>query len=131
MKRWVIRSLMTLGLLLGGVMLMVWLLWIPSEQEPPYRFTLDWGGKGSNPGQFHDPTGIAVTADEVFVSDSRNGRIQVFDHGGRFLRQFGASGDKPGQLGRPMNLSIYENTLYIADYWNDRWTGREVPSQYW
>ena len=39
----------------------------------------EWGGLGSAPGQFNSPTGIAVTDTEVFVSDSHNARIQVFD----------------------------------------------------
>jgi len=90
-----------------------WLLWMPSAKEPGYVFVMDWGGKGSGLGQFHDPTGIAVSDGEVFVSDARNSRIQVFDFEGRFLRQF-------GELGRPMNLSIAHHKLYVADYWNDR-----------
>ena len=73
------------------------------NQEPPYSLTLAWGEKGSGPGQFNDPTGIAVTDTEVFISDARNGRIQVFDHQGQFRREFGAPGDGIGELGRPMN----------------------------
>jgi hypothetical protein len=102
-------------LLAGG-----WLVFVPWAKEPPYQFVTAWGGKGSAPGQFSDPTGIAVAGDEVFVSDSRNGRIQVFDLDGHFKRQFGAPGEKPGQLGRPMNLAVYGNELYVAEYFNDR-----------
>lgn len=94
--------------------------WFPSAQEPGYWFISDWGELGSEPGQFHDPTGIAVTDTEVFVSDARNARIQVFDYEGRFKRQFGSKGDGLGQLGRPMNLTIDGDELYVADYWNDR-----------
>ena len=99
--------------------------WFPSAQEPAYRFVNAWGEPGTGPGQFRDPTGIAVSATEVFVSDSRNARIQVFDHEGRFQRQFGGLDDEEpgeglGQLGRPMNLTISNDELYVADYWNDR-----------
>ena len=97
-----------------------WLAFVPSAQEPPYQFVSAWGGKGNAPGQFSDPTGIAVAGGEVFVSDSRNGRIQVFDLDGHFKRQFGAPGKEPGQLGRPMNLRIHGNELYVAEYFNDR-----------
>ena len=97
-----------------------WLAFVPFAKEPGYIFITSWGGPGSAPGKFHDPTGIAVTDDEVFVSDARNARIQVFDHDGRFKRQFGSKGDAPGQLGRPMNLAIFAEELYVADYWNDR-----------
>ena len=54
-----------------------WLAFVPSAKEPGYEFVKAWGERGSEPGQFHDPTGIAVANDEVFVADSRNGRIQV------------------------------------------------------
>ncbi len=93
----------------------VWLLWMPSAREPGYAFVTAWGERGTAPGQFNDPTGIAVTGDEVFVSDARNARIQVFDFEGGFKRQFGTEGDGPGQLGRPMNLSIAADELYVAD----------------
>ncbi|MCH2355125.1 MAG: hypothetical protein MK319_00365 [Pseudomonadales bacterium] len=59
------RIALALGLLLGSITFIVWFLWIPSAQEPTYIFYEAWGEAGSNPGQFRDPTGIAVTADEV------------------------------------------------------------------
>lgn len=84
------------------------------DQEPPYSQVNAWGEKGRNPGQFDDPTGIAVTDSEVFVSDARNSRIQVFDKEGRFKRAFGQN-----RLGRPMNLAISDETLYVPDYFKD------------
>jgi DNA-binding beta-propeller fold protein YncE len=97
-----------------------WLAFVPSAKEPPYQFIAAWGEKGSDPGQFNDPTGIAVAGDEVFVADSRNGRIQVFDFDGHFRRQFGTPGKDSGQLGRPMNLTVHNGELYVAEYFNDR-----------
>ncbi|MFE8069996.1 NHL repeat-containing protein [Marinobacteraceae bacterium S3BR75-40.1] len=84
------------------------------NQEPPYELTQEWGEKGSGPAQFNAPTGIAVTADEVFVADARNSRIQVLDKRGRFLRAFGTD-----TLGRPMNLAIAGGKLYVPDYFKD------------
>ncbi|MFQ5487246.1 MAG: NHL repeat-containing protein [Gammaproteobacteria bacterium] len=94
--------------------------WFPAAKEPPYRRVASWGEQGDGPGQFNEPTGIAVSTDEVFVADARNRRIQVFDFQGRFKRQFGEPGEGPGQLGRPMNLTLSAGELYVADYWNDR-----------
>jgi len=93
---------------------------IPLAKEPAYRFVSSWGVKGSKPGQFNDPTGLALSGNELFVSDARNGRIQVFDLSGKFIRSFGSIGDKPGQLGRPMNLAISGNELFVPEYFNDR-----------
>jgi DNA-binding beta-propeller fold protein YncE len=101
-------------------LLMSWLIFVPSSGQPEYEFVTAWGEKGSGPGQFSDPIGIAVSHDEVFVSDARNARIQVFDFNGNYRRQFGIAGDGPGQLGRPMNLTIANDELYVADYFNDR-----------
>lgn len=84
------------------------------NREPPYELTRHWGEKGSGPGQFDDPTGIAASADEVFVADARNGRIQVFDKQGTFKRAFGT-----GVVERPMNLAIADGRLYAPDYFGD------------
>lgn len=110
------------GILIAMVLLVVtgWIAFVPRAQQPPYEFVNAWGGKGSEPGQFSDPTGIAVAGNEVFVADSRNGRVQVFDLDGKFKRQFGKPGEKAGELGRPMNLTIHGGELYVPEYFNDR-----------
>ena len=77
----------------GGLLALLWLALVPPEKEAPYRFVAAWGKEGSGPGEFRDPTGIAIggsgAGSEVFVADARNARIQVFDLGGHFTRQFG------------------------------------------
>ncbi|ROQ21415.1 NHL repeat-containing protein [Marinimicrobium koreense] len=84
------------------------------NQEPPYELVQSWGKKGEGPAEFDSPTGIAVTAEEVFIADARNSRIQVLDKKGKFLRDFGAE-----NLGRPMNITIANDKLYVPDYLND------------
>jgi len=95
-----------------------YIVWMPKPQESPYLLVKTWGGKGENPGQFNEPTGIAIAGNEVFVSDSRNMRIQVFDLAGNFKRLFGENGE--GKLNRPMNLTIANEELYVAEFFNDR-----------
>ena len=119
-QRHTLKMRLSLGILIVFTIVSSGCSWFPSAQELNYRFISTWGEFGSEPGQFNDPTGIAVTDTEVYVSDARNARIQVFDYEGRFKRQFGSKGGGPGQLGRPMNLTIVDNELYVADYWNDR-----------
>ena len=47
-----------------------------------------FGTPGSGPGQFNTPHSIAVDANNnIYVADRGNGRIQVFDTSGKFLRQ--------------------------------------------
>ncbi|KAI8520186.1 hypothetical protein Bbelb_034430 [Branchiostoma belcheri] len=61
--------------------------------------TITFGGPGSAPGTFLQPRGVAISADnEIFVSDMRNKRVQVFDMSGVLLRLFETA--VPGQYGR-------------------------------
>ena len=47
-----------------------------------------WGEPGTGPGQFSTPHSIATDdAGNVYVADRGNGRIQVFDGDGKFLRE--------------------------------------------
>ncbi|MCC6456505.1 MAG: TIGR03663 family protein [Caldilineaceae bacterium] len=56
-------------------------------------------------GQFQEPWGIAVNAEGmIFVADTWNGRIQVFDADGNFVRKWGYFNTTNGTLGDPMAL---------------------------
>src|SRR5205823_3131923 len=56
------------------------------------RFLLEWGRKGTKSGEFDFPIGIAINrADEVFVTDFYNSRVQKFSSGGKFLFGFEVS----------------------------------------
>ncbi|XP_019632067.1 PREDICTED: uncharacterized protein LOC109475747 [Branchiostoma belcheri] len=66
---------------------------------------ITFGERGSEPGKFRDPRGVALSSDEIFVSDMKNKRVQVFSMAGEFLRLFstvlpGAVGDDilPGDV---------------------------------
>jgi DNA-binding beta-propeller fold protein YncE len=87
-----------------------------------------WGKPGSGPGEFKfipgDPSvptdvqGSIATGPggEVYVSDSGNGRVQVFTPQGRFVRQFGSYGSGRGQFLRPYDLAVdHAGNVYVAD----------------
>lgn len=51
------------------------------------KWLMSWGDPGEGEGQFHTPHSIATdAAGNVYVADRGNGRIQVFDGTGKFLR---------------------------------------------
>jgi uncharacterized protein (TIGR03663 family) len=53
-------------------------------------------------GQFDEPWGVAVDSrGNVYVADTWNGRIQVFDQYGRFVRKWGRPGSTRGVAGNP------------------------------
>jgi hypothetical protein len=53
------------------------------------RFEAAVGRKGSGPGEFSFPSGVAVLGGRVFVADKFNYRVQVLEASGRYLRSFG------------------------------------------
>ncbi len=76
------------------------------------QFQFQWGTKGSEPGQFDLPHGIAIDGEgRVFVADRSNSRVQVFDARGRFVTEW-----KNSVLGRPYAVAIGEDAkAYIID----------------
>ena len=81
-----------------------------------------WGESGREPGQLFRPTGIAIAADgTVFVANTGNDRIEVFDENGVFLRTFGGSGEGPGEFRRPMDVDLgADGLVYVAELGGDR-----------
>jgi hypothetical protein len=57
----------------------------------------------------------------LFVLDSGNHRVQVFDSEGRFEQSLGSYGNAPGQLASPMGMWVYpDGSLFVADARNQR-----------
>jgi len=53
------------------------------------KYLLEWGKRGSGPGEFNTPHSMVVDSHRnVYVSDRENNRIQIFDANGKFLRQW-------------------------------------------
>jgi hypothetical protein len=74
------------------------------------HFIKTWGKRGSGPGEFDTPHGLAMdSAGRLFVADLRNFRVQIFDQDGRFLDQW-------TQFGMPGGIFIdRRDVLYVAD----------------
>ena len=59
--------------------------------------------------------------DTVYVCDTYNYRICIFDCKGHFLQSFGSKGRQLGQFNCPKGLAVDENGLiYVSDSDNDR-----------
>ncbi len=80
------------------------------------------GGPGSGPGQFSEPRGLAADSrGNIYVADTKNSRVEVFDAGGAFLRALGSRGPGDGQLNEPCGVAVGpDGEIYVADTWNHR-----------
>jgi DNA-binding beta-propeller fold protein YncE len=94
----------------------------PSTQDITYLFSKTWGAFGSTDGAFSSPMNLAVdpTTGTVYVADTFNHRIQVFNASGTFQRKWGAFGSGDGQFSSPRGLVVHENEVYVADQHNHR-----------
>lgn len=83
--------------------------------------TATWGSLGDRSGQLRAPKGLALDAQgNIYVADSQNHRVQVFDSSGHFLRGWG-EGTRPGQFKEPWGIAVAQNgDVYVADTWNHR-----------
>jgi len=99
-------------------------------------FSLEFGSFGTTEGKFKSPSGLAFDRgnDLLYVADTDNDRIQIFDVDGNcsgsdevandvcFVDEFGTSGNDEGEFDSPtaMVLDTGSDLLYIVDSGNDR-----------
>jgi RHS repeat-associated protein len=91
-----------------------------------WKKTSEFGSTGEGNSQFKNPWGIAVgEAEDVFVADSGNSRIEKFSSTGGFIKTFGKKGTKASEFNVPEGVATFnaageEKNLYIADSENNR-----------
>jgi sugar lactone lactonase YvrE len=71
----------------------------------------------TGPGEFSLPTNIALDKDgNVYVTDSLNFRIEIFDAEGNFLSQFGQHCDAIGCFERPKGIAVdSDGHIWVVD----------------
>ncbi len=71
----------------------------------------------TDPGTFSLPTNVALDKDgNVYVTDTLNNRVQIFDADGKFIGMFGKNGDGPGYLARPKGIAIdADGHIWVVD----------------
>jgi ABC-type Fe3+ transport system permease subunit/DNA-binding beta-propeller fold protein YncE len=86
------------------------------------RWLATFGKAGTGPGEFNRPEGLCVDAqDRLYVADSCNHRIQVFDRDGKFLRAYGHAGSGKGELSYPYDICVdAAGRQYVCEFGNGR-----------
>ncbi|MGR3221286.1 MAG: 6-bladed beta-propeller, partial [Candidatus Anammoxibacter sp.] len=84
-----------------------------------------WGYEGAAQGSFNLPCGLSINETKhgayIYVVDSGNNRIQMFNSDGKFVLQWGEKGSGDGQFDYPVNLSLDNNgNVYVVDAGNNR-----------
>ncbi len=83
------------------------------------------GIAGTAEGQLFAPRNIAVAADgTIYVLDSGNQRVQVYDPQGNLINSWGEPGSGDGQFSPegdgPWGIGVDDQFVYVADTWNHR-----------
>ena len=78
------------------------------------------GGKNhalTTPGDFGAPQGVALDKDgNVYVTDTLNNRVEIFDADGNFISLFGKHCDGPGCFSRPKGIAVdADGHIWVAD----------------
>ncbi len=88
----------------------------PGVAYPPTGRKVSW-----RPGKFNYPYGVDVSSDgQIYVADTLNRRIQVFDPNGRPIFWFPKIEDGHIAEVYPMDLDVVDGRVYVADGYGDR-----------
>jgi DNA-binding beta-propeller fold protein YncE len=85
-------------------------------------------GRGNCDGCLLFPTFVAVdTLGRIFVSNTLNGRVEVFDADGRFLKRIGERGNAFGMFDKPKGIALdTAGNIYVVD---SGWSNVQIFSE--
>jgi DNA-binding beta-propeller fold protein YncE len=71
---------------------------------------------GAQPGELHEPNDVRFHKNRIYICDSGNGRVQIFDLDLNYVHAFGTKGRKTGQLHWPEDIDFdTDGNAYIVD----------------
>jgi len=79
-----------------------------------------WGKYGKNESEFDYPYYLSIYNEQIYVTDSYNYRIQVFDLKGKFIKQWGKEGKNDGEFTYPYGIHVFNNLVFVVDKGNYR-----------
>ena len=85
-------------------------------------------GMGEEPGQFLFPTYLNLDAEgNLYVTDTLNSRVQMFDADGKYVKSFGQRGNAWGMFDKPKGVALDTfGNVYVAD---SGWSNVQIFNQ--
>lgn len=80
-----------------------------------------WGSYGTGNGQMKGPIAITATTARVYVSDTGNNRVQIFDTVGNYISQFAFTNSR--------GIHVYRDKLYVTG-WNTGFSERDLDGNF-
>ncbi len=93
--------------------------------DPTGKFICQWGGHGTEVGEFLRPQGLFIDPDDqLWIADASNHRVQIYDlktAQPTFIRQFGSDGTAAGQLRYPYTIDMDQaGFIHVCELGNHR-----------
>ena len=89
------------------------------------------GREGRKEREFDVPCGVTLYDNQVYVCDTNNHRIQVFDLDLNFVRSIGSCGEGRGEFGAPLDVQFdTAGNMYVAEYGNGRVQVMDTSGQF-
>jgi DNA-binding beta-propeller fold protein YncE len=92
--------------------------YLPGRTEAP-RFLFSIYG-ATEDDIFEKPMAVTVSGTRIYVADTENQRIQVYDYNGNLLFKFGKYGTGMGEFRFPYGIAVAKDgRIFVADMYND------------
>lgn len=87
------------------------------QKAPPVFSHMIYGGFGDD--VLSKPMDVAAINQFIYVTDTNNKRVQVFDLGGTPIFKFGSEGEGPGKFKFPYGIAgDSQGNVYVSDLYN-------------
>lgn len=97
-------------------------IYIYDITPPTYPLLTTWGQSGTALGDLENPSGIFIdqNSGKVYVAESSNNRVSVFDSTGEISTAFGTPDIIDGYFYYPEDATLANDKVYVTDSNNDR-----------
>ncbi len=64
---------------------------------------------------FYEPQDIEIDDKFIFIADTKNKRVQKFDHNGEFMKSLVTGGEGPDHVLEPVDIELSGKNIFISD----------------